>query len=135
MSGLTFKTLREANLARLPLFRDARGRISHRPDGSNWSLAQWTNAVTGELGEFANVVKKIDRGDFAPDEARQMLADELADIVTYLDILAYRCGVDLGAVTIDKWNRVSERVGAPIRIDEQGGWYKLQADPGRDGQS
>lgn len=34
--GLTFRTLRDANLKRLPLFKDAHGRTCHNGDGSDW---------------------------------------------------------------------------------------------------
>jgi NTP pyrophosphatase (non-canonical NTP hydrolase) len=116
-NGLTFAALRGANTARLPTFKNSRGEPAHsEPDGSDWCLAQWCNAVTGELGEAANLIKKIERGDFTLDEARADLAKEFADVVTYLDILAMRAGVDLGRATIDKFNEVSLRVGSPVRL-------------------
>jgi hypothetical protein len=49
--------------------------------------------------------------------------DELADVVTYLDILAFRCGVDLGAATMSKFNRVSERVGSDVWVDAED-WHR-----------
>lgn len=118
--GLTFRTLRGGNRARLPQFKNRRGEPAHsEKDGSDWALSAWCNAVTGELGELANLIKKIERGDMSLEEARQEVSDELADVVTYLDILAFRCGVDLGDATIDKFNRVSERVGSTVRIDAE----------------
>lgn len=118
MSKLTFDNLRDANCARIPTFKNAKGLPAHsETDGSDWCLAQWCNAVTGELGETANLIKKIERGDFTLEEARVELGKELADVVTYLDILAFRAGVDLGQATIDKFNEVSKRVGSPITID------------------
>jgi NTP pyrophosphatase (non-canonical NTP hydrolase) len=77
-------------------------------------------AVAGEVGELANIIKKVRRGDFTLDEARNGIAGELADVQAYLDILAYRCGVDLGDATMAKWNDVSRRVGSPLRIDAHG---------------
>lgn len=116
-SSLTFDALRAANCARLPEYRNKLGRRCHsNADGSDWALSAWSNAVLGELGELANIIKKIERGDFPQAEVQQPLADELADVQTYLDILAYRCGVDLGAATMDKFNRVSERVGSVVRL-------------------
>jgi hypothetical protein len=50
------------------------------------------------------------------DEARPALMREFADVVGYLDILACRAGVDLGAATRLKWNEVSERVGCSLRL-------------------
>lgn len=117
MHSLKFDVFRQANVARLPLFKNAKGAPAHsEPDGSDWSLSAWSNAVLGELGEAANLIKKIERGDFTIDEARQELGRELADVMTYLDILAFRCGVDLGQATCAKWNEVSRRVGCPLRL-------------------
>lgn len=125
--GLSFDTLRAANMARLPLFKNRRGEPAHsEPDGSDWALSAWCNAVTGELGEAANLIKKIERGDFTLDEARGDLAKELADVATYLDILAFRAGVDLGRATVAKWNEVSERVGCGLRIDSAAALFITQ---------
>ncbi len=111
--GLTFNTLRQANLARLPEFI-----------GSDWSLNDWMVAVTGELGEAANLLKKIRREDFTLEELKPMLEKEFADIVTYLDILAYQCGIDLGKATKDKFNEISNRVGSKIYIGSDGDWHR-----------
>ena len=89
-NGLTFNALRGANTARLPQFKNKHGELAHsKKDGSDWSPAQWLQAVV----------------------------DELADVVIYLDILAMRLGVDLGAAVMDKFNRVSVRVGSTVRLD------------------
>lgn len=121
--GLTFNTLRNANLKRLPLFKDAQGRTCHsEKDGSDWPPASWLQAVVGELGEYANLRKKVERGDLTMAEARPLLADELADVVIYLDILAAQLEVNLGEAIMKKWNRTSEKVGAPLYIDAEG-WH------------
>lgn len=126
--GLTFNTLRQANLKRLPMFRDAKGRVCHsKEDGSDWSPAQWLQAVMGELGEYANLRKKVERGDLTIEEARPMLADELSDVVIYLDILAAQLEIGLGEAVMSKWNRTSEKVGAPIYIDAEGWHYTKDA--------
>ena len=119
LAHLTFAELRYANTHRLPQFKNKLGKPAHsEPDGSDWSLGEWCNALTGEVGEAANIIKKIRRGDVTMDEAKQSLADELADIQTYLDLLAFRAGIDLGAATIAKFNHVSRRVGSSVRIVE-----------------
>jgi len=131
-NGLTFNTLRDANVKRLPLFKDAQGRPAHsEPDGSDWSLTDWVCAVTGELGEAANMIKKIRRGDFTLARVQREVADELADVVIYLDILAFRCGIDLGEAVMRKWNATSQKVGAPIRIDAED-WHYTQPMPMKD---
>lgn len=118
---LKFQELRDANIERCFQFLDARGNKAH-PDGvKGWSITQWANACIGELGEAANLIKKIDRGDYyvelpkrseddyyAPDTvwlaehkpklesaAILELADELADVVIYFDLFCERGGISL----------------------------------------
>jgi NTP pyrophosphatase (non-canonical NTP hydrolase) len=126
--GLTFNALRNANKLRLPQFKNSKGEPAHeKADGSDWSLAEWMNAVAGELGEAANIIKKIRRGDMTLIEAKEMLAEEFADIVTYLDITSYQAGINLGEATKNKFNKVSERVGSNIRLDKAALQYRPQS--------
>lgn len=119
--GLDLDVLRKANLARLPQFKNAKGDSAHTSsDGSDWSPTDWMTAVTGELGEAANLIKKLRRGDFSLEECRNEIADELADVLVYLDILCYHLGIDLSDCTISKWNKKSEQVDCDIRISEDG---------------
>ncbi len=128
---LDFNTLRLANTARLPTFRNAKGEFAHSvPDGSDWSPSDWLQALTGEVGEYANERKKFQRGDISLEEFQIKAAKELADIQIYLDILARRCldtpgnphptGIDLGRATLNKFNEVSIRVGSPVFINDAG---------------
>ena len=137
--GLTFNVLRQANLRRLPEFRNKKGEVVHsKPDGSDWPLSQWGNALFGEIGEAAeawmqliahagaaaNLIKKIERGDVALEEARDQLGEEYADIATYLSIISLNSGVDLGAAIVAKFNKISVRAGSRVRIREDGSdWY------------
>lgn len=129
--GLTFNTLRQGNRLRLPEFKNERGALAHeKPDGSDWKLSAWSNAVGGELGEMAealiafghvaNRIKKIERGDMLLEQVRSALADEIADIVIYLDLLAYRAEIDLGQATMAKWNRKSREIGSAWVIEPDG---------------
>jgi len=133
--GLTFNTLRSANLRRLPEFQNAQGLPAHsRPDGSDWSPAQWLQALIVELGKFANARQQFERGDIDLNEYFTLAWQELADVQTYLDLLAARAldvprhphhtGIDLGKATIAKWNMVSARVNSRLRIRDDGSdWY------------
>lgn len=97
---LSFATLRHANTLRLPQFKNSRGEPAHNtPDGSDWSLNDWMTAILGELGEAANLVKKIRRGDMALTAARDELGREFADVVIYTDLLAFRLDKPLGIPT------------------------------------
>lgn len=54
-------------------------------------------AMAGEVGEFCNIVKKIDRGSLSINDAvtRNQLAMELTDVFVYVLNLAGLLGVDL----------------------------------------
>lgn len=77
------------------------------PNGFNhalasWSLYDWLTATIGELGEAANVVKKLNRvrdgipgNKHTPEQLREMLAGELADTLIYLDLMAQSEGIEL----------------------------------------
>lgn len=121
--ALTFESLTRANLQRLPLFRNRLGEIAHKqPDGSDWSLAEWTNAVAGEAGEACNLAKKIIRGDFGASgsqayaDACLSLAKEFADVVIYADIGCMRAGWSLGTIVREKFNEVSDRVDCAVKL-------------------
>ena len=107
-SQLSFKDLRAISLQRC---NDSFFPIESK-DGP-W----WGNAMAGECGEACNIVKKIDRDGWTP-ELQQALAKELADVVTYADLLAARFGIDLGCAVAVKFNEVSKRVGSDLLLDE-----------------
>jgi NTP pyrophosphatase (non-canonical NTP hydrolase) len=82
--------------------------------------------MAGEAGETCNVVKKLRRAecgmrgvlDADPAGLLARLADELADTVTYADLLATYYGIDLAAAIASKFNRVSELQGFPEQLPE-----------------
>lgn len=119
MDPLTFDLLRRRNLQRLPIFKNSKGELAHsEPDGSDWTPAQWYQAMSGEAGEYANVRKKFERGDLTEAEFHRKAASELADVAIYLDILAHQVGVNLGEAVRAKWDEVSERIGCDLRMNE-----------------
>lgn len=127
--GLTFNVLRQANTKRLPHFRNSKGELSHsKEDGSDWAPAQWLQAVIGELGEYANMRKKFERGDISSLTFKEEAEKELADVVIYLDILAKQLNIDLGRAILDKFNYISARVGSPIQINDDGSDYHIRSD-------
>lgn len=121
MNSLTFALVRAANLLRLPQFTNRKGEPAHsKPDGSDWTRADWAEAVTGEWGEYCNASKKFRRGDFTPAEFQAKARQELADTVIYLDLLAHNLGIDLGQAVVDTFNAVSQRVGSNVELDVNG---------------
>lgn len=95
---------------------EAKNGFNHPIDA--WTLSDWMTAVAGELGEAANVAKKLNRvrdgivgNKETPEELRSALADELADTFIYLDLVAQSQGIDLEAAIIEKFNRTSAKIG------------------------
>jgi NTP pyrophosphatase (non-canonical NTP hydrolase) len=78
---------------------------------AEWSPTDWACAMGGECGEALNLVKKLRRGEPIPVEE---IGKELADLITYADLLAERLGIDLGAAVRAKFNEVSNRIGATV---------------------
>lgn len=119
---LNFDQIRKANLTRLPLFKNRIGGPAHeKPDGSDWSLSDWTTALVGEVGEFASKVKRIRSGDTPFDQAAiEYLTKELADIFSYTDLLAIQLRVNLGEAVRLKFNEVSQRLNIPVLIGPDG---------------
>jgi NTP pyrophosphatase (non-canonical NTP hydrolase) len=113
---LTFDELRIQNVAR--------ARRWHGPETLPWSGADWSNALCGEAGEAANVVKKLRRietlisarGQKTHVELRRELALELADVVIYADLLAEFYGVDLAEAVVEKFNAVSDKYDFPEKL-------------------
>lgn len=97
---IDLRGLRELNAHRCSV------SFGHGVDG--WSETDWACAVAGEAGELCNLIKKRRRGD---DIGMGAVADEIADVVIYLDLLAARLGIDLGDAIAAKFNAVSGRVG------------------------
>jgi NTP pyrophosphatase (non-canonical NTP hydrolase) len=114
-NSLSFARLREVSW----------GRAKQWHAGKPWSASDWMTALVGELGEAANVIKKLNRiRDGLPGNKpgvteaslRAHLAEELADTQIYLDLLAAAVGVDLGEAVRAKFNATSELLGFSERL-------------------
>lgn len=120
-SNLTFRILREANIRRIVGTEKFENCL-------HWSLSDWACAMVGEAGEVCDVIKKVNRGDFENQGWRNDLANEIADCLTYLDLLALAAGIDLGKALQHKFNVVSERVKSDIYIVNNGASVQDIAD-------
>jgi len=113
---LGFHELRRVNVMRCTRW--------HGPDSEKWSLADWSNAMCGEAGETANVIKKIRRqetgavnaGDPPMEELKRKAMEEIADVVIYCDLLAQELGGDMAKAVREKFNKVSAKYGFPERL-------------------
>lgn len=86
-------------------------------DSTHKSTTRWDTQVTaekigvlehlvvclvGEVGEFANITKKISRGDITLADAYPSLASELADTFIYLLKISNQANIDLEAEFLAK---------------------------------
>ena len=109
-----------------------RARCEH-PSGFNhtlasWSLSDWLTATMGELGEAANIAKKLNRvRDGIPgnketeDELRAAFKEEVADVFIYLDLLAQSQRFHLADAVREKFDKTSAKIGYPVRLQEEVG--------------
>lgn len=115
--ALTFREFSRVNRMRCEADRGFHHSLS------SWSASDWVTATTGELGEMANIVKKLNRvrdgipgNDKTPEELKAEFSKELADVFIYLDLLAQSQGVDLEQAVIFKFDKSSEKIGYPFRL-------------------
>ena len=93
------------------------------PNGFNhmlqsWSGSDWMVAVVGEIGEAANVLKKLNRvrdgipgNKETPEEVKEKFACELADAYVYLDLLCQAYGIDLEVAVNKVFEAKSKQIG------------------------
>ena len=114
--SLTFNEFSETNRKR--------GHKWHA-DGEPWIGSDWSNAAAGEMGEACNVVKKLRRIETStvsrPGEQNELvlrtkLANEIADTMIYLDLLADYYGLNLEAAIKGKFNQTSIEFGFEERL-------------------
>lgn len=114
--GLGLGHLRVANVAR-----------SEDPKGFDhpltaWSILEWCGAFAGEVGEAANVAKKIlrirkgTRGNVKKDDKDEKkllkkFAKEIADAVCYADLTLASEGISLSDTIIKVYNDKSKQIG------------------------
>jgi len=96
----------------------------------SWSAADWITAILGELGEAANIAKKLKRiedcipgnKDGEDEESLQSeLLAEIADTFIYLDLFVQSEGSSLSSIVPKKFNHTSKQVGYIPRMPVQNG--------------
>lgn len=83
------------------------------------TLSYRGNEAAGELGEACNLIKKMEREHLGLRGSRttaEQLAEELADVIICVDLIALHVGIDLSAAVTRKFNLTSEKYGLKTRI-------------------
>lgn len=90
---------------------------------NSWSASDWMTAIMGELGEAANIVKKLNRyrdgingNKEAEAELRDKLRKELGDTFVYLDLIAQSLGFSIFDAGREVFNSKSDEIGYPGRV-------------------
>lgn len=74
------------------------------------SLSFRGNELGGEVGEAQNILKKIEReklGLVGSRSTPEKLAEELADVIICVDLIAMEFGIDMVEAVINKFNKTS----------------------------
>ena len=114
---MTFGEFSQANRARC----ESPQGFKHPLTG--WSTSDWMTALVGEVGEAANVVKKLNRyrdgvpGNKVPEaELRDQLRRELGDVFVYLDLMAQSLGFTIADAAAEVFNAKSDEIGYPGKV-------------------
>lgn len=106
-------------------FAKANRRRCESPKGFNhnltdWSTSDWFVAVLGELGEAANVAKKLNRirdgipgNKVTEKQLHGKLYRELGDVFVYLDLLCQSLGFSVAEVACTAFEEKSLEIGYP----------------------
>ncbi|REJ79514.1 MAG: hypothetical protein DWQ47_16275 [Acidobacteria bacterium] len=94
-------------------YQSAASKTALYPDRLD-NLEYPTLGLTGEAGEVANIVKKIQRDDggIITDEVRAKLKDELGDVLWYISACADELGLSLEAIAEYNVGKLAKRHGA-----------------------
>jgi NTP pyrophosphatase (non-canonical NTP hydrolase) len=86
------------------------------------TLAFRGNELAGEVGEACNVIKKLERERIGLRGTRAtaaQLAEELADIIICVDLIAMHAGIDLEQAVQQKFNETSAKYGLRTQITDR----------------
>lgn len=102
-------TLRQANAQRMKEW-DPTNTIT---------LAYKGNELAGEVGEACNIIKKLERerlGLRGSRATKHQLAEELADIIICVDLIAMQLDIALDYAVEQKFNATSDKYKLRTRI-------------------
>ncbi|WP_428526794.1 MazG-like family protein [Roseibium sp.] len=109
-----------------PLERQGKTNLGLCPSGQDNRICTFAGQtafrgleVAGEFGEVAEALKKYLRGTRGIKGSTadlQDVANEMADAIIALDLLADQMGIDLGAAVTRKFNATSQKYGLETRL-------------------
>ena len=109
-----YASLRAANIARNVEWTAGKDKLS---------LSFRGNELAGEVGEACNILKKLDRermGMVGSKSSVAHLAEELADVIICVDLIAMDLGINLREAVVRKFNKTSAQRGLKTKMKEGG---------------
>lgn len=107
---MNLNDLRDANIRRA---------VEWVGDKEKPSVTFAATELAGEVGEACNVVKKLERkriGLKTSEASVDDLADELADVLICVDLLAIDYQINLSEAVKRKFNKTSDKYGLTVKI-------------------
>ena len=109
---MTFKEFSTMNRRRC----EASNGFNHKL--SDWSLSDWMTELVGEVGEAANVLKKLNRirdgipgNKASEEELRAQFRRELGDVFVYLDLMCQAAGFFVADAALEVFAAKSLEIG------------------------
>lgn len=99
---ITLKKLQEIQLDFDSSHAGRRPWYSAASDDNPEVLEHTALCLAGEVGELANIIKKVSRGDLGYSEARALIAEEIADVFAYTLKIANQVGLSVEEVYMEK---------------------------------
>jgi NTP pyrophosphatase (non-canonical NTP hydrolase) len=88
-----------------------------------WTTLEVAGELAGEVGELANVCKKLRRSEMgvpgnkvSDDELLRQARGEMADVLIVLGLVASKLGIDLEDAVRETFNAKSKQMGFPERL-------------------
>jgi len=88
-----------------------------------WTTLEVAGELAGEVGELANICKKLRRSEMgvpgnklSDEDLRQQAKGEIGDVLIVLGLTASKLGIDLEEAVRDAFNAKSRHMGFPERL-------------------
>lgn len=114
LRGATIRAMQTINAAR---------SVRWMAGSPGWTTLEIAGELAGEVGELANVCKKLRRSEMGVPgnkltdaELRERARGEIADVLIVLMLTASKLGIDLHDAVVETFNRKSEQMGFPERL-------------------
>ena len=94
-------------------------RQAEWPGSDKADIAFRTIEIAGEVGELCEAVKKYlraERGIAGTGGTLEQIAEEMADAIISIDVMAMQLGIDLCVSVPKKFNKPSKKYGLSIEL-------------------